>query len=72
MKRMRVTLLQMIGTIHHALKEDTMLQAEHVSGFMHQYPTASSEQEFLAILPFFSSVKRRVIPSEAKNPDTCS
>jgi hypothetical protein len=68
-KRTSITLIQMIGSIHQAVKENAVLDSKHVGSFVSQNLAASPQDERLPI-GRLDTVKLRIIPGKAKHSDT--
>ena len=49
MHRTPVALIQMIGTVHQAIKKDAMLDSEHVAGFMRKNLATSTENDSIPV-----------------------
>ena len=66
MKRASIALIQVIGSIHQAVKKDAVLDSKHMSGFMRQNLATPAQYERIAIRDF-DSVKLRIIPGKAEH-----
>jgi hypothetical protein len=68
-KRPPIAFIQVIGSIHQAVKKDAMVDSKHVSGFMRHNLATSAQYERVPIRDV-DSVKLRVIPGKAEHSNT--
>jgi hypothetical protein len=60
-----IALIQVIGSIHQAVKKDAVLDSKHMSGFMRQNPATPAQYERIPIRSS-DSIKSRIIPGKAE------
>jgi hypothetical protein len=69
MQRPSIALVQVIGTVHQAFKENAVLNSEHVTCFMCQDFAASAQHERTTI-GSLDSVKSRIVPGVTRRTET--
>jgi hypothetical protein len=65
-QRASIAFIQVIGSIHQAIKEDAVLDSKHMGGFMRQDSATPPQYEHIPIRSL-DSVKIRVIPRKAEH-----
>jgi hypothetical protein len=60
-----ITLIQVIGAVHQAIKENAVLNSEHMTCLMRQDFTASAQHDS-SVIGSLDSVKLRIVPGKTE------